>query len=120
MTAAPAEDRIRFEGKGKRGGIMIVLDYPTKYNLRYRSHFAGEDERLMAQALKLVGLDMRDVYITFAYKYFVDKWSAKTADAKEAMKELRDEIREVNPHKILAMGGLAHAFLNGQTTAAPI
>lgn len=98
------------EGIGKHGGLAIVLDSPTAFDLARHTHIYGEQADLLETLLTFAGFKPNDCYVTFAIK---DRVEGKvTADMiKQNHQALIDELSAVKPTKILAMGGTALSLL---------
>jgi uracil-DNA glycosylase family protein len=111
-------------GEGARlAGLMLVGEQPGDEEDLKGHPFIGPAGRLLGEALKEAGLDRDSVYITNAVKHF--KWEPRgkrRLHKKPGLREinacavwLEQEITEIAPGTILALGSTALRALTGAT-----
>ncbi|WP_224245383.1 UdgX family uracil-DNA binding protein [Hyalangium gracile] len=112
------------EGRDRRGPrVMFVGEQPGDQEDKAGRPFVGPAGRLLNEALKVVGIDRRQVYVTNTVKHF--KWEEtqgkKRIHAKPASGEIRAckpwleaEIRVFRPDIIVCLGATAAQALLGR------
>jgi uracil-DNA glycosylase len=111
-------------GEGPRtAGIMLVGEQPGDEEDLRGHPFVGPAGRLLDEVIKDAGLDRDSVYITNAVKHF--KWEPRgkrRLHKKPGLREINacnvwldQEITEIAPQTIVALGGTALRALTGAT-----
>jgi uracil-DNA glycosylase family protein len=109
-------------GEGaRRAVLMLVGEQPGDEEDRRGHPFVGPAGRLLDAAIAAAGLERSDLYITNAVKHF--KWEPRgkrRLHKKPGIGEIRacsvwleQEIAEVHPRVIVALGGTALRALTG-------
>lgn len=112
------------EGRGPHHAVIILVgEQPGDEEDQRGEPFIGSAGTLLARALIQAGLKREDVFVTNAVRHF--KWTPrgkkrlhKTPDQLEiATCEvwLLNELREVQPHVMMALGATAERALTHQT-----
>lgn len=116
------------QGKGVKGRLMVILDWPNQKTWRKQTHIEGDEAKLLDQCLKAVGFT--DYYITFAVKEQIVQMFDKKGKKKKLQPTaeqmargagiLREEILRVQPEKILVAGPTAHAVYHNEPSPSNI
>jgi uracil-DNA glycosylase family 4 len=108
-------------GQGNRDAkIVIVGEAPGKREVTANSPLAGSAGKLLDATLAELGVPRRDVYVTNVVKQRVSDDRGNDVPPNREMvsqflPELLDELRELNPDVIVALGGLASQVLCNQS-----
>ena len=95
---------VNIEGAGDTpNDVMIITDYPSFFEVTELK--IGYSTRWLAEELASVGINLAEVYFTYALKCFVD--SPTKAQLKACRQLLYNEIEQVQPKYILLLGGSA-------------
>ena len=106
-------------GKGPKGKYCIILDMPSPMSWARRGFLFAENLQIMNGVLKNAGIDPADIYYTYAVKVrMTDK--VPPAILAHWRKILFEELNEVKPIKILAMGSIASAAISGDTRPSDV
>jgi uracil-DNA glycosylase family 4 len=108
----------RFKGRGVRGGVAIVLDFPTEWIVKAGrgfhtprgEHISGLEKKILYGALSSAGFDTEKLYITFAVQHLGGAVPTEI-DIAQARPYLLAELAAVRPTKILCVGRVATASL---------
>jgi len=97
--------------------LMIVGEAPGYQDEKYKSPFSGPAGKLLEQTLREHGMEKKDCYVTNVVKCHPTKDSKDIAPNKDMVTKcaptLAEEIAQVKPKAILALGGTAaHALLD--------
>ena len=105
--------------------VMFVGEQPGDREDREGRPFVGPAGLLLDKALVDAGLDRKRIYVTNAVKHFKFEQRGKrrlhkrpnTSEIKICRRWLFDEIEEVSPRLIVALGATAAHGLTGRATA---
>jgi len=103
--------------------IVIVGEAPGKHEDETGIPFSGPSGRLLDELLLEVGIRRSDCYVTNVVKYrppFNDLRQLKTIghSIEEGIPQLWNEIGEINPNLIIALGNLSLKTLTGKGTGS--
>ena len=99
----------------KETNVMLIGDYPSRIDDEDGIPFSGEPGKILRAIFAQLGIDKDQLYFTNAVKCFANKEDPKPSqkEIKECRHFLVDEIKEINPKVIGAIGGTAlKALLN--------
>jgi len=95
-------------GYGRKGGIVALGEAPGRNEVLQGKPFVGESGKLLRDTLKAVGIDPNEVYYTNACLCRPPDNATPTPKAVLACNgRLINELMDVNPRKILMLGGTA-------------
>lgn len=110
----------RVEGQGPHDAkIIIVGEAPGKDEEEYGKPFCGPSGRLLDSMLLEAGIRRNDCYVTNVVKYRPPLNNLRRLgeighSIEEGIPQLWQEIGEINPHVILALGNLSLKILTGK------
>ncbi len=110
----------RVEGRGAADAkIVIVGEAPGKDEEEKGIPFVGASGRLLDEWLREAGIERRDCYVTNVVKYRPPQNNLKRLheighSIEEGIPQLWQEIGEINPNVILALGNLSLKILTGK------
>ena len=104
---------------------MIVGEYPFKEDMISNEIFSGRDGEELSKILHKVGINRSDCYLTNVIKVrprdnpieeiFLDKNGTEpNAVFDRCISELKEEVTEVNPRLVIAIGKIALLILTGR------
>lgn len=96
--------------------VMIITDAPTTYEIVELK--PGATNKWLVRELDLIGLDITNVYFTYAVKCLAPKRTK--AQLKACKPRLLNEIARVNPKYILTLGADALYTLTGKTAITKV
>lgn len=120
--ACPLNARPLVQGYGpKDADLMIVGEAPDGNAARRGRPFVGDSGNVLRQSLKAVGIDPEEVYYTHAVmRHPLANKTPNLTPIRKCNDRLFEEIAEVNPSKILAVGGVALTALLKAPRVLPI
>lgn len=98
-------------GAKKNCKLFMVLDKPNNKNARYKTHLEGVELQFMKRVLAHLDISWEEVYITFAIKEYFPKLEPRLLHFSSHGDALRQEIKKIDPEKILIMGPIGYAML---------
>lgn len=104
----------------RKPSIMFIADYPTNFEHKYENSFSGDHLLKIRYFFEKVGIDIRDVYFTYAIKCRVaNKGQVKNKHINACRNEhLFSEISSIKPRLIIASGKLAYQAVTDNTAVA--
>lgn len=106
----------------KNAKIMLVGEAPGKDEDEEGEPFVGVSGQLLMRYLNRHGVDREDVWLTNLCKYRPPKNKFVQVDPeklKEGLEELKQEIHEVKPNVIVALGAWPLWYLTGKSGKNP-
>lgn len=114
MSSNPIYSRV-IKGRGQPGGWCVVLDHPSLLNTLKWELLWGDELRLFELSMQGLGADINPCYFTYAHKTPLEKPRKLQPDEIAADHGvLMQELEQMNPRKILVMGGEAYAILRDE------
>lgn len=93
--------------------MMIVVESPGRAEIQMKKPFAGDSGRILEATLKAGGFSFKDIYITSAVQCSPETPLNLTM-VQACSNRLMREISQVKPERILTIGGMAFAALQGE------
>lgn len=101
--------------------LVIVGEKPGPVEVEQGIPMVGTSGRMIAEALSNAGMFMDETYRTNVYKYYPPHGNIKLAGTEgfphvhEGVEEMWQEINEIRPNAILALGNMALYYLTGKS-----
>lgn len=101
--------------------LVIVGEKPGPVEIDQGIPMVGTTGRMIAEALSDAGMFMDECYRTNVYKYYPPHGNIKLAGTEgyphvhEGIEDLWQEINEIRPNAILALGNMAMYYLTGKS-----
>jgi len=106
------------EGVGPKNGLMVIGESPSQLEAKKRIPFSGKPSQLLKKTLNRVGVDPADIYWTNAVSCGQEDIDPPKPHVVQACRDrLIEEIRSVQPTKILTTGAIPLAALLGHHIA---
>ena len=97
--------------------VVFVSEMPGPDEDRDARPLAGQNEKLLSQVMKSIGLNKKNVYITNVIKYFPNGKMPSPKEIKSHATFLKEELKTLNPQVVVTLGNIA---LNGIGLRQPL
>lgn len=97
--------------------VVFVSEMPGPDEERDARPLSGQNEKLLSQIMKAIGLTKKHIYITNVVKYFPNGKMPTPKEIKSHATFLKEELKTINPQIVVTLGNVA---LNGIGLRQPL